>query len=108
LSELENIDDECDANDIAFVKIDNDAEAAEWGLDDLPTMVLFEHGIPHVYDGDLMKEEELLGWMIHQKRFSEIPDVTDEMKDKLIEQSEHLAIIFCEFCIKINSCDFNV
>lgn len=43
-----------------------------------------------------MKEEELLGWLIHQKRHSEIPEVTDEMKDKLIETIEHLAVIFCK------------
>ena len=56
LAELENIDDECDQNDIAFVKIDDDSEAREWGIEDLPTMVLFERGIPHIYEGDLMKE----------------------------------------------------
>lgn len=39
LAELENIDDECDQNDIAFVKIDDDNEAKEWGIEELPTMV---------------------------------------------------------------------
>lgn len=39
LTELENIDDECDQNDIAFVKIDDDNEAAEWGIDEIPTIV---------------------------------------------------------------------
>lgn len=39
LAELENIDDECDQNDIAFVKIDDDKEAEEWGIDDIPTIV---------------------------------------------------------------------
>ncbi|CAO1323981.1 unnamed protein product [Diamesa tonsa] len=94
LAELENIDDECDQNDIAFVKIDDDNEAHEWGIEDLPTMVLFERGIPHIYEGDLMKEEELLGWLIHQKKHTEIPEVTDEMKDKLIETFPHVAVIF--------------
>lgn len=37
--ELENIDDDCDQNDIAFVKIDDDNEAAEWGIDEIPTIV---------------------------------------------------------------------
>ncbi|XP_020712935.1 uncharacterized protein LOC101452398 isoform X5 [Ceratitis capitata] len=94
LAELENIDDECDQNDIAFVKIDDDSEAKEWGIDDIPSIVFFERGIPHIYEGDLMKEDELLGWLVHQKRHSEIPEVTDEMKDKLIENTEHLAVIF--------------
>lgn len=99
LAELENIDDECDQNDIAFVKIDDDNEAHEWGIEELPTMVLFERGIPHIYEGDLMQEEELLGWLIHQKKHTEIPEVTDEMKDKLIETFPHVAVIFCEFCL---------
>ncbi|XP_037043203.1 uncharacterized protein LOC119079410 isoform X8 [Bradysia coprophila] len=94
LVELENIDDDCDQNDIAFVKIDDDNEAAEWGIDEIPTIVFFERGIPHIYEGDLMKEDDLLGWLIHQKRHSEIPEVTDEMKDKLIESEQYLAVIF--------------
>lgn len=36
---MENIDDECDQNDIAFVKIDDDREASEWGIDEIPTIV---------------------------------------------------------------------
>lgn len=94
VAELENIDDECDQNDIAFVKIDDDNEAREWGIEELPTMVLFERGIPHIYEGDLMKEDEMLSWLIHQKKHSEIPEVTDEMKDKLIETFPHVAVIF--------------
>lgn len=93
---MENIDDECDQNDIAFVKIDDDKEAKEYGIETIPTMVFFEKGIPHIYEGDLMKEEELLGWLLHQKRHSEIPEVTDEMMDKLIETTPYLAVIFCK------------
>lgn len=44
-----------------------------------------------------MKEDDLLGWLIHQKRHSEIPEVTDEMKDKLIESTQYLAVIFCTY-----------
>ncbi|RVE50479.1 hypothetical protein evm_004904 [Chilo suppressalis] len=94
LAELENIDDECDQNDIAFVKIDDDKEAKEYGIETIPTMVFFEKGIPHIYEGDLMKEDELLGWLLHQKRHSEIPEITDEMMDKLIESTPYLAVIF--------------
>lgn len=46
-----------------------------------------------------MKEEDLLGWLIHQKRHSEIPEITDEMKDKLIETTKYLAVIFCMYKI---------
>ncbi|KAJ9596073.1 hypothetical protein L9F63_012741 [Diploptera punctata] len=94
LSELENIDDECDQNGIAFVKIDNDEEAKEYGIDTLPTIVYFEKKIPHIYEGDLLREEELLAWLVHQKKHSEIPEVTDEMMDRLKEKIEFLAVFF--------------
>lgn len=67
-------------------------------------MVFFEKGIPHMYEGDLMKEDELLGWLIHQKRHSEIPEVTDEMMDKLIESAQYLAVIFCKYIFSSNNC----
>lgn len=51
LAELENIDDDCDEHNIAFVKIDDAEEAKEYGIDELPTLVLFEKKIPHIYDG---------------------------------------------------------
>ena len=52
VAELENIDDECDAKGISFVKIDNDDEAREYGIDNLPTLVYFEKGVPSVYSGE--------------------------------------------------------
>ncbi|EEB16861.1 predicted protein [Pediculus humanus corporis] len=94
LEELENIDDDCDRNNIAFVKIDNDDEAKEYGIDELPTLVFFEKRIPHIYDGDLTKEDDLLKWLIFQKKHSEIPDVTNEMMDKLLENTPYLVVLF--------------
>lgn len=52
VTELENIDDDCDARGISFVKIDNDDEAKEYGIDVLPTLVYFEKGVPSVYSGE--------------------------------------------------------
>lgn len=52
LLELENIDDDCDEHNIAFVKIDDADEAKEYGIDHLPTLVFFERSIPHVYEGN--------------------------------------------------------
>ncbi|XP_050478408.1 uncharacterized protein LOC126867664 isoform X3 [Bombus huntii] len=94
LGELENIDDDCDQHNIAFVKISDLEEAKEYGIDSLPTLVFFEKRIPHVYEGDLMNEDQLLGWLLHQKKHSEIPEVTDEMMEKLIETSPYLAVLF--------------
>ncbi|XP_076765990.1 hulk isoform X1 [Xylocopa sonorina] len=94
LAELENIDDDCDQHNIAFVKISDMEEAKEYGIDTLPTLVFFEKRIPHMYEGDLMNEDQLLGWLLHQKKHTEIPEVTDEMMDKLIETTPYLAVLF--------------
>lgn len=52
LGELENIDDECDQLGIVFVKIDNEDEAKEYGLDKVPGLIYFEGGIPTKYTGN--------------------------------------------------------
>lgn len=49
---MENIDDDCDQHNIAFVKISDVEEAKEYGIDSLPTLVFFEKRIPHVYEGN--------------------------------------------------------
>lgn len=51
LNELENIDDDLEKEDIVIVRIDNDAEAKEYGIDHLPTLVYFENKIPALYEG---------------------------------------------------------
>lgn len=50
---MENIDDECDQNDIAFVKIDDLKEAQEYGVLTFPQLIFFEKRIPHIYEGKL-------------------------------------------------------
>ncbi|XP_042867144.1 uncharacterized protein LOC122249976 [Penaeus japonicus] len=94
VNELENIDDECDASGVSFVKIDNDEEAQEYGIEHLPTLVYFEKGIPSLYTGNLLAEDEVLDWLVHQVEDDEIEDVTDEMLDRLIDRTEHLAVLF--------------
>ncbi|XP_045026962.1 uncharacterized protein LOC116925152 isoform X6 [Daphnia magna] len=94
VTELENIDDECDQKGISFVKISNPEEAKEYGIDDVPSLIYFENGIPSIYEGDLKNEEKVLDWLIHQVESDEIEDVTDEMLDMLIKRSKHLAVLF--------------
>lgn len=52
LNELENIDDDLEKEEIVIVRIDNDAEAKEYGIDHLPTLVYFENKIPALYEGN--------------------------------------------------------
>ena len=117
LKELENIDDECDSNEIAFVKISNLAEAKEYGLDTLPALVYFENRIPSVYEGkswlliiqwhkliglinycdaagNLSEEEQVLTWLLEQKNSDTIEELTDELLENIIKTNEYVVVYF--------------
>ena len=51
MNELENIDDDLDREGIVIIRIDNDAEAKEYGIDHLPALIYFEDKIPAIYEG---------------------------------------------------------
>lgn len=67
LEELETIDDDTDKHGIQFVKSKDAKLAAEIGIFSFPALVYYETGVPIMYDGDLMKEDEVLEWLIEQK-----------------------------------------
>jgi len=94
LNELENIDDDLEKEGIIIVRIDNDAEAKEYGIDHLPTLIYFEDKIPAIYEGDLLNEDEVLEWLIQQKNSATIEEVTDEILTDLIEDHEYVVVYF--------------
>ena len=106
LAGLENIDSECRKHAIEFVKTSDQHFAAEFGLledeDDLPALLYFEHGQVSIYDGDLEAEEDLLDWLLKQKREDTIEEVNRKMLEKLIENSHYLVVLFqkshCKSC----------
>lgn len=51
LTELENIDDECDDVGIDFVKISDEGAAQSHDLSGLPVLVYFRNRFPQVYEG---------------------------------------------------------
>lgn len=103
LNELENIDDDLEKEGIIIVRIDNDAEAKEYGIDHLPTLIYFEDKIPAIYEGDLLNEDEVLEWLIQQKNSATIEEVTDEILTDLIEDHEYVVVYFSEhFLISFN------
>ena len=48
--------------------------------------------------GNLLNEDEVLGWLIHQMKNDEIEEVTDEMLEKLVDNHEHVALVICKKC----------
>jgi len=102
LNELENIDDDLEKEGIVIVRIDNDAEAKEYGIDHLPTLVYFEDKIPAIYEGDLLNEDEVLEWLIEQKNSATIEEVTDEILMDLIEEHEYVVAYFSKHAFLIS------
>lgn len=49
---MENIDDELEKEGIVIVRLDDENEAKEYGIDHLPTLVYFENKIPAIYEGN--------------------------------------------------------
>ena len=49
LEALETIDDDCDRQGIILVKLDNPQEAAQYGIDEIPSLVYFDEKIPHLF-----------------------------------------------------------
>lgn len=85
--------------------MDNDAEAKEYGIDHLPTLIYFEDKIPSIYEGDLMNENEVLEWLIEQKNSATIEEVTDEILEDLIEEHEYVVVYFSGKCDEGEECD---
>lgn len=97
---MENIDDDCDRHGIVLVKIEDAEYANEFGIDEIPTLVYFEDNIPHLYEGNLASEDEVLGWLIHQMKSDEIEEVTDEMLEQILEKFDDVAVVVCKYyCI---------
>lgn len=85
--------------------MDNDAEAKQFGIDHLPTLVYFEEKIPSLYEGDLMNEDEVLKWLIEQKNTATIEEVTDEILEDLINEHEYVVVYFSGNCDEGDKCD---
>merc|ERR1719210_1331270 len=100
---LENIDDDCDRNGIILVKLDNPLEAKEYGIDAIPSLVYFEDTIPHLYEGSLENDNEVLGWLLHQMKHEEIENVNDEMLDMLIAEHKYVSAFFYDDFDRISS-----
>lgn len=98
LSELENIDDECEEEDIDFVKTSDDGIDKEYDLDSLPALAFYRHKFRTIYTGDLMNEDAILEWILDLQNST--PDVIESVDRKtlqvLINDVEHLAVFFCK------------
>jgi len=92
---LEEIDDDLDEVGIMFVKLDDEKEAAEYGIETFPSLVVFENGIPNLYDGSFDSGEEVLGWVVNESSGDHtIETVTDNMLDQIVAEHDNVAVVF--------------
>jgi len=63
LEGLEKIDDETDALDITFVKVNDARYAKKYGVGKLPNLVYFRRKFPSIYRDSLFEEASVLEWI---------------------------------------------
>ena len=59
-SGLEKIDDETDALDITFVKVNDPRYAKKYGVSKLPALVYFRRKFPSIYRGEARLNKNLM------------------------------------------------
>ncbi len=90
---LEGIDDELDGLGALFVKNDQPHVAADYGIDALPSLVVFDNGVPNLYEGDLADEDHVLTWIIEEVSGDDTVEVvTDQMIERLIKNRNQVAV----------------
>ena len=56
--------------------------------------------------GDLLKEDDVLEWLVHNKNTGAeedvIEDVTAKTLETMINTSPHLAVLFCKLSLLVN------
>ena len=70
--------------------------AEEVGVETYPALVFFKDGVPNLYEGDLGVEEEVLDWLTEMKVESHIELITRPMLETMVEETQYLAVFFCE------------
>jgi hypothetical protein len=94
MAELETVDDNLEAQAVEFVRCADTDALEEYGLQVLPSLVHFEHGIPSVYSGDLKNDDSILGWITKELESIDIADVKPRILDSLLERLEFVAVLY--------------
>lgn len=127
LAGLEQIDDDTDSFGVDFVKINDKRLAKQYGIKSFPALTYFRfvwiwslekfnypnasywtdplswvcrEREPIIYEGDLMDEENVLDFLTSLEAM-DLPDRIEEVNgkilSKIIEDTEFVAVLFCEY-----------
>ena len=96
LRNLEEIDDDLDEKGVLFVKVGEAQAAIEYGIEERPTLVVFEKGIPSLYEQEDFKDSQhILKWIMGEFSGEDtVEAVTDSMLDMMIAKQRHVAAFF--------------
>lgn len=95
LSAVEAIDGRVQTEaQVSLVKIDDVEEAAEYGIERLPALVMFENAVPNVYKGDFSEPERLLDWLTLLAHEDNIEEVNPKLLKKLVKQEMVAAYVY--------------
>ncbi|KAA0194825.1 hypothetical protein HAZT_HAZT000150 [Hyalella azteca] len=97
LSELENIDDECDNYGIHMVKIQDPQLAKRYGIKTLPALIYFRNGNPLIFEGDISIESSVYEWLIdedNRELFGKVESVNRNMLLKMLDSNPFVAVVF--------------
>merc|ERR1719400_195584 len=94
LAELEDIDEKLDKRDLHLVKISDAGAGEEYGIQDLPSLVYFENGVPEIFQGDIRNDNQIIKWMLDELKQQEIKDVSVAMLNRLIDRNRNVLGMF--------------
>lgn len=60
-------------------------------------LIFFSTQISYILIGTLGEEEEVLQWLITQKTEDRIELITRAMLETMVEETQYLAVYFCEY-----------
>jgi len=96
---LEGVDDITDKYNIEFVKINNKKYARGWGIRHFPAVSFFKAGAMMIYPGDVLDTNAVIEFLTSEEAL-ELPDKIEEVDDenlfRLMEEEEHMAVLFYE------------
>jgi len=94
--DVDSIDDNLKERSISVVKTKNKDQIDMYEIDVLPKLVYFEAEIPTFWPDEvpLSGNETILKWIEKCQDSDVIEDITEEMLEKLIANTDHIAVFF--------------
>ena len=95
-SAVDSIDDDLKDRGISVVKTTSEEQIQLYDIDVLPKIVYFESEIPTFWPDQepLHNNQTILSWIEHCQDWDLIEEITDEMLEKLIANTDKIAVFF--------------